>query len=72
MKYHLEYIRSYQNNAKYLFESFLGHYLQVGVCEIHVIFDSPGNFKFHPRSLKETEEIVRTSKNMSISNFLTV
>uniref|UniRef100_A0A1X7VCY4 Uncharacterized protein n=1 Tax=Amphimedon queenslandica TaxID=400682 RepID=A0A1X7VCY4_AMPQE len=38
--------------ALYLFERFLGKYLQVGVCELHVLFDSPGTFTWHPKNIE--------------------
>lgn len=39
-------------NMLYLFERFLRRYLQVGVCELHVIFDSPGTVMLHPKNIE--------------------
>lgn len=38
--------------VRYLFERFLMRYLQVGVCELHVIFDSPGAVTQHPKNIE--------------------
>ena len=39
----------------YLLQQFLGWYLQVGVQEVHVVFDCPGKFKEHPKSIERQQ-----------------
>ena len=38
--------------VKFLFNRFVGWYVQAGVIEIHIVFDSPGIFLSHPKEIE--------------------
>ena len=43
------------DNVLFLIARYVVHYLQKGVCDIHIIFDNPGRFADHPKCIEQEQ-----------------